>query len=100
MFAHMSDFTTGSTAWIREQVGERHPSTEHVLDFFAWDHLPAGLGAVSGTIGAVAITLTQVLPDGPELTVALRKLLEGKDAAVRAALGVELEDNMRRLTGR
>ena len=63
-----------------------HPATEALLRYFAWDHLPDRLQAVSKPFGDLAQALAETLPAGPETTVALRKLLESKDCAVRAAL--------------
>ena len=60
--------------------------TEHILQFFAYEHLPPHLQAVSKPFGDIARSLVETLPRNPERTVALRKLLEGKDAAVRALL--------------
>lgn len=72
---------------------------EHILQFFAYAHLPPHLAMVSkpfcdlahalvlGDNAAEAGTATTghgPLPRNPERTVALRKLLEAKDAAVRA----------------
>lgn len=59
---------------------------ETILQFFAYDHLPPHLQAVSQPFGELARKLVDTLPRNPERTVALRKLLEGKDAAVRALL--------------
>lgn len=62
------------------------PSTEpreHILQFFAYDHLPERLQDISRPFGIVAQNLVNDLPRNPERTVALRKLLEAKDAAVR-----------------
>lgn len=41
---------------------------------------------MSEPFGRLARQLDESLPTGPELSTALRKLLEAKDAAVRAAL--------------
>lgn len=60
--------------------------TEHILQFFAYDHLPERLQAVSRPFGELARSLVESLPRNPERSVALRKLLESKDAAVRALL--------------
>jgi len=60
--------------------------TEPILQFFRYDHLPAHLQDVSRPFGDLAITVVDTLPRNPERTVALRKLLEAKDAAVRAKL--------------
>lgn len=65
--------------------------TEPILQFFKYEHLPEKLQAVSRPFGGLAETLVTTLPRNPERTVALRKLLEAKDACVRAALYVEPE---------
>ena len=59
---------------------------EAILQFFAFRHLPPALQDVSRPFCDVAETIVATLPRNPERTVALRKLLEAKDAAVRAAL--------------
>lgn len=59
---------------------------DHILQFFAYDHLPEKLREVSKPFGDLARQIAETLPQNPERTVALRKLLESKDAAVRAAL--------------
>lgn len=60
--------------------------TEPILQFFAWTHLPSHLQAVSQPFGDLAALIVNTLPRNAERSVALRKLLESKDAAVRAAL--------------
>jgi len=57
---------------------------EHILQFFAYAHLPPHLQAVSKPFSEMAHQIVDTLPRNPERTVALRKLLEAKDAAVRA----------------
>lgn len=59
---------------------------ERILKFFKYDHLPDQLKKVSKPFGDLAAQLCDQLVPSQERTVALRKLLEGKDAAVRAAL--------------
>lgn len=54
--------------------------------YFAYKHLPEELQQVSGRFYYMAQWIVDELPNGPEKTVALRKLLEAKDAAVRAEL--------------
>ena len=66
-------------------IKARHPAVQAVLQFFAFAHLPAHLQAVSRPFSELA----ERIADGPqnaEATGALRKLLEAKDAAVRAVL--------------
>ncbi len=58
--------------------------TEHIEQFFRWDHLPPHLQEVSRPFSELAAVIVATLPRNPERTVALRKLLEAKDAAVRA----------------
>lgn len=41
---------------------------------------------MSQPFGELAVKLCQTLPRNPERTVALRKLLEAKDCAIRALL--------------
>lgn len=55
-----------------------------ILKFFECDHLPEHLQAVSGPFGILARKVVATLTPGPERSTALRKLLEAKDAAVRA----------------
>lgn len=59
---------------------------EHIIQFFEYGHLPEKLRAVSAPFGDLAAKIVETIPRNPERTVALRKLLEAKDAAVRAAL--------------
>ena len=63
-----------------------------ILRFFTYGHLSPYLQRVSQPYHAMAMMLEEELPGGPEKSVALRKLLESKDAAVRAALDVGLSD--------
>lgn len=60
--------------------------THPLLRYFTFDHLPGRLRDISEPFCKLAEDLDVVLPNGSEKTVALRKLLESKDAAVRAAL--------------
>jgi hypothetical protein len=59
---------------------------EHILQFFAFEHLPTHLQDISRPFSEMATSIVETLPRNPERTVALRKLLEAKDAAVRAVL--------------
>lgn len=58
---------------------------EHIEQFFAYAHLPEHLQKISKPFGVLAQFIL-TLPRNPERTVALRKLLESKDAAVRAVV--------------
>jgi hypothetical protein len=63
-----------------------HPSTTSILRYFEYAHLPEHLQAVSKPIGDLAQQMAETVPEGPELTTGLRKLLEAKDCLVRASL--------------
>lgn len=74
--------------------------SEPILQFFSYEHLPPKLQAISKPFCDLAhaivngdnvpeaggVTIGPPLPRNAERTVALRKLLEAKDAAVRAVL--------------
>jgi hypothetical protein len=62
------------------------PRSEPILQFFSWEHLPPRLQHFSRPFSELARQVVESLPRNPERTVALRKLLEAKDAAVRAAI--------------
>ena len=64
-------------------MGERK---ETILQFFEYAHLPPPLQTVSLPFYALAHALVNTLPQNQERTVALRKLLESKDCAVRAMI--------------
>jgi hypothetical protein len=59
---------------------------EPILQFFVYDHLRDDLRETSKGFADLAHRIVTTLPRNPERTVALRKLLEAKDAAVRAQL--------------
>lgn len=63
--------------------------TDRILQFFAYSHLKPEFQAASKPFGELAEWIVANLPQNPERTVALRKLLEAKDAAVRARVYVE-----------
>ena len=65
-------------------VEGRHPATQHFATLFDHEHLPPRLAEISACAQACAQTWIDMLPDGPELSAALRKMLEAKDCAVRA----------------
>ena len=60
------------------------PST--TIKWFKYDHLPSHLREVAKMYADLANWAEENLPDGAEKSVAQRKLLEAKDAAVRAKL--------------
>lgn len=60
------------------------PST--TIQFFTYEHLPPHLKEVSKAVADLAHLMEDTLPDGPEKSAGMRKLLEAKDCFVRAAL--------------
>jgi len=60
-----------------------------IMRYFSFDHLQPAQREISKEFFALALSLDEDLLDGPEKSVALRKLLESKDAAVRASLDTE-----------
>ncbi len=75
----------------KKKAGKKEPKpleqlsapVTHVLRFFAWSHLPPHLQEVSRKFADLAEAVARG-PQNPETTVALLKLLEAKDCAVRA----------------
>lgn len=65
---------------------DHQQDNEPLLQFFAYLHLPDALREVSQPFAELAHGIVAMLPRNPERTVALRKLLEAKDCAVRARL--------------
>lgn len=63
---------------------------EHIEQFFAYEHLPQLLQEVSAPFAVLAQSIIDTIPRNPERTVALRKLLEAKDAAVRAYIAKDI----------
>ncbi len=69
--------------------GYMHDDVERILRYFEYGHLSNELQEVSRPFYELAhelATMDAGLTNSNELLVALRKLLEAKDAAVRAAL--------------
>lgn len=62
-------------------------AVDPILRFFHYAHLPPKLQVASQPFCDLAQHIIMTLPRNAERTVALRKLLEAKDAAVRANLG-------------
>lgn len=59
-----------------------------ILQFFQYAHLPEDLRKISAPFGTLAWKMARTLPRNAETSTALRKLLEAKDAAVRAFIAV------------
>jgi len=57
-----------------------------ILKYFTYKHLPEEQQNISRSFCEMATALDGDLPDGPEKSAGLRKLLEAKDCFVRASL--------------
>ena len=69
------------------ELGNRcHPQVQAILPYFGYEHLQRRQAEVAKIFHDAARDLLIENLSGPELTTALRKLLEAKDAAVRASL--------------
>jgi hypothetical protein len=74
-------------------VSARHPATVSLLRWLTPNpNLPTGTAsAIAAEAEVFAARVVHAVPDGPELTAGLRKLLEAKDCFVRAALDSEAD---------
>lgn len=70
---------------VLEQAIKDHPE-EAILKFFRFGHLKEPLQGHSAQFAMLALYILDKVPRSAERTVAFRKLLEGKDACVRAVL--------------
>jgi hypothetical protein len=69
-----------------ERVTKQPLEADPMLQWFEYEHLPPHLQLVSAPYCILAHRIVQNLPRNAERTVSLRKLLEAKDAGVRAKL--------------
>jgi hypothetical protein len=73
---------------MRKKEKMVNPEEPPIMRYFKYDHLKGVLKDTSEKFYFLAYEINELLPNGPEKSVALRKLLEAKDAAVRAALDI------------
>jgi hypothetical protein len=66
---------------------QHHINVSSLLRFFEYKHLPENLQEVSRPLCELAHQMADI-PNSPEVTAGLRKLLEAKDCFVRAKLMV------------
>jgi hypothetical protein len=74
---------TSTEALLEQALLDVTPPVGNVLKFFRFTHLPPPLRAMSEKFAELALAVVGA-SSNPETTVALRKLLESKDAAVRS----------------
>ena len=80
----MTNSKKNSTSFETTRKEKMHQ--ERMLRWFEYSHLPLMLQDVSRPFAELAKLIESTVDPGPERTVAFRKLLEAKDAAVRARL--------------
>lgn len=66
---------------------------DRMLQFFEYVHLPPHLKEVSKPFAGLAVWIVDNLPQNPERTAGLRKLLEAKDCIVRSKLYTETDES-------
>ena len=78
---------------MKDIAETRHPGVGSIARWFEYGHLAPGLPRdLSANCANLARYMLAGLPDSPELTAGLRKLLEAKDCFVRAAIAAGTED--------
>lgn len=65
---------------------KRSPISHQFKQFFVFAHLKENLKPTSQAVGELAEKMINELPENPEKSAGLRKLLEAKDCFVRALL--------------
>ena len=71
-------------------LADRHPGVRDLARHLTPNpNLPEPLRRIAERVEGLAADLIDDIPDGPELTAGLRKLLEAKDCLVRAALDAD-----------
>jgi hypothetical protein len=71
---------------LAEALEGRHESVRQVASWFTYEHLTGHARQTSEEVCRLVVGMLLTIPDSPELTVGLRKLLEAKDCLVRASL--------------
>jgi hypothetical protein len=70
------------------EFSSRHPATQEKLRWLVPNPaLPEGVPLmVAAELGDAGFALARRVKDGPQLTIALQRLIDAKDAAVRQAI--------------
>ena len=75
----------GSPEFMLFAASGRHPGVGQILRHLSWVDEPEDLQPIVGRLAETAIWMLSIIPDGPETTAGLRKLVEAKDCFLRAA---------------
>lgn len=70
---------------LEKRHADRHPTVVDTASHFSYSHLPEYLQPYSKPCHDVAARMLNELPDSPQLSLGLQKLIEAKDCFVRAA---------------
>lgn len=81
--------------YVASITRDRHPGVRDLMRWFRYEHLTRSPRSTSAECERLAIEMIEELPDSPELTTGLRKLLEAKDCFVRAALAAQADGSDR-----
>lgn len=80
-------YADGTPSQAEEWTEGRHQGVRDALQWLTYAHLPESLRLYSRPFYVTAAALIRMIEmDSPELTTALNKLVEAKDAAVRAGI--------------
>ena len=87
-FSPAKAFDEGYTALVEVTTADltAKAGTDPILEFFAFEHLPYHLQEISRPFGELVMRMLGLLPRNAERSAMFRKILEGKDCAVRAKL--------------
>lgn len=86
----MTVYEVGTPGHAEEITRGRHPGVSAALAWLTFSHLPPVLQPYSRTFYLAAMDVIHYIKmDSAELTTALNKLIEAKDAAVRAGIRME-----------
>lgn len=81
------EYALGTREHAERLTEGRHQGVRDALQWLAFSHLPAELQRFSRPFYQTAAELVvEVQTDSPDLTTALNKIVEAKDAAVRAGI--------------
>jgi hypothetical protein len=72
------------SATLPPMTQQLHPPPDHIAQFLIGDHPTPHCPNIHAQFAHIATYIIENIPRNPERTTALRKLLEAKDAAMRA----------------
>ena len=82
--------------FVNKERSKEHNVPSTTIKYFTYQHLPAGpMQITSIKCFELASAMEAMLPDGPEKSAGMRKLLEAKDCFVRASMDIKGEEDVR-----